>query len=317
MKSQCDRILVLAPIPPTTLDRLRDRFDLIEAWQDPLAFLTHAGEAGTIEIVFTIGNRPLSREMIDRLPSLRYVCHYGVGHDRIDLAALRERDILITNTTGGNSSCVADLAMAMLTACVRRLFAGDRFVRDGRWEKSGTPYGLTAHLGGRKVGLYGLGDIGTKIALRASAFEMVVGYHTRQPRSDVPARYFSSLLALAEWADDLIVAVKATHETAKSVDAAVLRALGPKGYLVNVARGSVVGEDALVAAIRSGMIAGAALDTFENEPAIRSEFASLENVILSPHAGGGTFRAMQDTDEVFLANLGRYLAGQEPQNIVG
>lgn len=309
------RILVLAPIPEPALDLLRNRIELVEAWRDPLGILRELDEAESIEIVFTIGNKPLSREMIECLPSLKYVCHYGVGHDQIDLAALRERKVLMTNTAGASASCVADLAITMLTACVRQVSRGDRFVRDGDW-RSGARYNVTPPLSGRRIGIYGLGEIGRKIALRATAFEMAVGYHNRHPISDVGWQYFQSLLALAEWADDLVIAVKATDKTNRSVDAAVLTALGPHGYLINVARGVIVDEDALISALSSSAIAGAGIDTFDNEPAIRPEFLRFDNVILSPHTAAGTSRAMQETTEIFLANLERYLGGQEAQNLV-
>lgn len=315
MKSRLPRILVLAPIPAAALDRLRDRFDLVEAWQDPMRFLDSDRRASDTEIVFTIGNRPLTRAMVERLPALRYVCHYGVGHDQLDLVALRERGVLVTNTAGASASCVADLAVAMLVACVRRLPRGDRFVREGRWRERDARLGLTPPLGGRKVGIFGLGEIGRRIATRAAAFEMEVGYHARGPKPGVAWLYFATLISLAAWADDLVVAASATPETAGSVDGAVLAALGP-GYLINVARGSIVDEDALVAALRASVIAGAGLDTFANEPAIRSEFLELDTIVLSPHAAAGTHRAMQETTEIFLSNLELYVSGHKPQNVV-
>ena len=306
-------IAVLAPIPSDALAPLRDRLNLVEVWRDPLGLLTSVPDRERIEIAFTIGNRPFTREIIELLPALRFVCHFGIGTDQLDLATLRDRGVLVTNTAGASASCVADLAVTMLLSLVRTLPQADAFVRHGDWSAKRFPY--NASVGGRKVGIYGLGEIGVRIATRLAAFETEVAYHSRSPRAQVPYRHFSSLQALAEWSDDLVVAVSATSETVGSVDRRVLTALG-KGYVVNVARGSIVDEDALIEALQRGVIAGAGLDTFQNEPVIRDEFLELENVILSPHVGGGTARAIRNTTGIFLANLRRYLEGEEPQNVV-
>lgn len=307
-------ILALAPIPARALDPLRGRFRIVEAWADPVGFLRPWPRRQAIEIVFTIGNRPLTHEIIELLPALRYVCHFGAGTDQLDLPALRSRGVLVTNTAGAGAACVADLAVALLLSLVKSLPQGDAFVRRGDWGNA--PYGFDGSVGGRRVGIYGLGEIGSRIATRLAPFEVEVGYHSRSARSDVPYAHFASLEALAAWADDLVVAVSATPQTVDTVSAGVLAALGPHGYLVNVARGSIVDENALLDALRSRALAGAGLDTFRDEPVIREEFRRLDNVILSPHAGGGTERAIARTAEIFLANLERYLRGEPPQNVV-
>lgn len=307
-------ILVLAPLPAQALAPLRGRFRLVEAGPDPLGFLASSPDGRGAEIAFTIGNRPFTRAMVELLPALRYVCHFGVGTDLLDLAALEERGVLVTNTPGASASCVADLAVAMLLSLTRALPGGDAFVRRGDWGVR--PYGFDGAVGGRRVGIYGMGEIGLKVAARLSAFETEIGYHSRSFRPDAPYRRFPSLRELAGWADDLVVAVAATPRTAGTVDRDVLAALGPGGHVVNVARGSIVDEDALLDALRSGGLRGAGLDTFRNEPAIRDEFRGLDNVILSPHAGGGTARAIARTAEIFHANLRRYLEGQPPRNVV-
>jgi hydroxypyruvate reductase len=309
-----DTALVLAPIPADALSAARDRLELITAPDPPLSFLqTYAGR-DDIEIVFTIGNRPLTRAMIELLPALRYVCHFGVGTDQIDLDTLRERGVLVTNTAGASASCVADLAVGLLLSVVRQLPQSDAFVRAGGWQERSLPYGPS--LGGRKVGIYGLGQIGSKVAARLVPFETEIGYHARAQRDALPYRYFATLAELADWADDLIVTVSATPQTVGAVDGPVLEALGPGGTLVNVARGSIVDEPALVAALTSGALGGAGLDTFANEPDIDPAFLTINNVVLSPHVGGGTQRAIAKATEIFLANLDRYLSGQSPQNIV-
>lgn len=308
------RILVAAPIPAEALAPLHDRFELVDASSAPLSFLQACPDPGDFEIALTIGNRPLTRAMIEKLPALRYVCHYGVGTDQLDLAALRARGVLVTNTAGASAGCVAELAVALLLCTIRQLPQGDAFVRSGRWSETPFPYGPS--LGGRRIGIYGFGDIGSAIAARLVPFETEVGYHARSRREAAPYRYFPTLLELAGWADDLVVAVRATEQTVGSVDAAVLDALGAGGMLVNVARGSIVDERALLDALSSGAIAGAGLDTFIGEPSIDEAFLRLDNVVLSPHAGGGTRRAIARATQIFLANLERYIAREPPQNIV-
>lgn len=300
-----ERVLVLAPLPEAVLAPLRGRLDVVEAWAAPPALPDPA------VIAFTIGNRPLTRAMVAGLPALRYVCHYGTGTDLLALDALRERGVLVTNTAGAGADCVADLGAALLLALIRRLLQGDRLVRGGGWAG-----GLAPAVGGRRVGIYGLGAIGGGIARRLAAFGAEIGHHSRSPRPEVPYRAFPSLTALADWAEDLVVTVAATPGTVGSVDAQVLAALGPGGRLVNVARGVIVDEPALIAALREGRLAGAGLDTFENEPAIREDFRHLDNVILSPHTAAHTPRAIQATNAMFLANLERWLAGEEPRNVV-
>lgn len=307
-------ILVLAPLPSGALEPLRGRLRLITAGPDPLGFLASCPDRRRVEIAFTVGNRPFTRAMIELLPALRYVCHFGVGTDQLDLAVLRERGVLVTNTAGASASCVADLAVAMLLSLLRSLPRGDAFVRSGGW--GARPYGFDGSVGGRKVGIYGMGEIGLKVAARLSAFETEIGYHRRSVHPHAPYRRFPSLRDLADWADDLVIAVAATPQTAGTVDRAVLAALGPGSHVINVARGSIVDEEALLDALRSGGLRGAGLDTFQKEPAIHDEFRRLDNVILSPHAGGGTARAIARTTEIFHANLRRYLEGQPPQNTV-
>lgn len=309
-------VLVLAPLPESLLKRLEGRFELIDAWEDPLGVLDACPETQRIEVAFTIGNRPLKAEVIERLPSLRYVCHYGVGHDQIDLDALHRRGVVITNTAGSNSSCVADMAMALLVTCVRRVRAGDDYVRSGAWARNGRMQDATPGMGGRKLGLYGLGGIGRKVAIRAAAFEMEVGYHATAAKPDVGYRFFPTLGGLADWADDLVIAVNATPVTKRSVDGEILRRLGKDGVVVNVSRGSVVDEPDLIAALQTASIAGAGLDVFASEPANPEMLQGFANVVLSPHAGANTHRAWRQTDDVFLENLDRHCRGLRPLNAI-
>lgn len=305
-----DRILVLAPIPEETLDELRDDFELVSAGNDPLAFFDAHPEVASIEIAFTIGNGALTQEMIERLPSLDYVCHFGVGCDGIDREMLRQRGIRFTSTVGSNASCVADYAMLLLGTCVRRLRVADAYVRTGGWASGAATLPRTPHLAGRKVGIYGLGEIGSRIARRAEAFEMEVGYYARSPKPHVPQRYFPTLLSLACWCDDLVISVPANADTIGSVNRHILDALGPDGNLINIARGAIVIEDDLIAALSEQRIAGAGLDVFDREPAVHSGLLGLPNVVLSPHVAANTHRSARQTSEIFLANLRSYLAAR-------
>ena len=307
-------VLILARLPAALLDPLRERFELVEQILEAGDSLGDFPERERVGIAVTMGNTPLTASTIERLPALRYLCHFGVGTDLLDLPALSARGVLVTNTPGANASCVADLAVTMLLSLVKQVPQADAFVRRGAWGNE--RHGFNIPLAGRKVGIYGMGDIGTRTAARLAAFEMEVGYYSRTPRPQSPHRRFASLMELAAWADDLVVAVAANAETQNSVGCEVLAALGPSGVLVNVARGSIIDEDALIDALRSRAIAGAGLDTFRNEPDIRKEFRSLDNVILSPHVAGGTVRAVREATATFLANLQRYLDGAPPQNVV-
>jgi lactate dehydrogenase-like 2-hydroxyacid dehydrogenase len=311
-----ERIVAIARLPQHTLDVLRQRFEVLEAWHDVPTFLKTYRDTAALRVAITIGNRALTREMIALLPALRYVCHYGVGCDRIDVAALAERGVLLTNTAGSNSTSVAELAIFLLGSCVRRICPSDRAVRMGAWANGSMRRQLAPQLAGRKLGIYGFGHIGSKIAQRATGFEMDIGYYCRTPKQAVTHRFFSSLLALAAWSDDLVVAVDATAATERSVNAAVLAALGPHGFLVNVARGSVVAEDDLVVALESGTIAGAGLDVYANEPSVPKALIEAMNVVLTPHMASDTEGAVRTTDQMFFDNLERYFAGLPPQNTV-
>jgi lactate dehydrogenase-like 2-hydroxyacid dehydrogenase len=248
--------------------------------------------------------------LLDRLPGLRLVAVFGAGFDYIDTDALRRRGILLANTPGLTDACVADLAFGLLIATQRRILAADRYLRDGKWKQARFP--LAPRFSGRRLGILGLGRIGAAIARRALGFDLEIAYHNRNARPDLPYRYFEDLAALAEWSDYLVVACPATPATRHRVDAKVLAALGPQGILVNIARGAVVDEAALVAALERRGIAGAGLDVFEHEPQVPERLVALDNVVLTPHLAGGTRETWDDCYAGVAANIDSFLRTGRP-----
>ncbi|THK39583.1 2-hydroxyacid dehydrogenase [Ensifer sp. MPMI2T] len=268
----------------------------------------------SIRAVATGGGTGLSNDWIEKLPSLGIIAINGVGTDKVDLAHARSRNIDVTTTPGVLTDDVADLGIALMLAVLRRLGEGDRLVREGRWA-AGEQLLLGHSPKGKRIGVLGLGQIGRALALRAEAFGMSVRYWNRSKLTDVKWVAHESPADLARDSDVLAVCVAASAATQNVVDASVLEALGPQGIVVNVARGSVVDEDALIEALRSGTIAGAGLDVFVNEPKIRSEFHSTPNTVLMPHQGSATVETRLAMGRLVLANLAAHFAGQKSPNI--
>jgi len=248
------------------------------------------------------------RELIAQMPALEIVSVFGVGYDGVDVAAARERGIAVTHTPNVLNDEVADLAIALVLAVSRRLIEADRYVRSGSWANGPMP--LARKVSGARMGIVGLGRIGLAIAKRAEAFGMSIAYTSRNARADSPYPYFASAEALAREVDFLVVITPGGAATRKLIDAKVLAALGKKGYLINVARGSVVDEQALVSALRDGTIAGAGLDVFENEPQVPSELLALDNVVLTPHIGSATWQTRQAMADLAFGNLEAHFAGR-------
>jgi lactate dehydrogenase-like 2-hydroxyacid dehydrogenase len=261
--------------------------------------------------MITAGGTQLPGSVMDTLPSLRAIVCYGTGYDGVDLKAAKERNIAVGNSPGANAASVADLAVTLMLATTRRILPADEFVRNGSWA-AGRPSPLLrpqAGNPGRRVGIYGMGEIGRKIAARMAAFETEVGYFSRS-RHDVPYRSFESLERLAEWCNVLMIAVRAGAETQHVVNADILHKLGSDGYVVNIARGSVIDEAALVAALQNNTIAGAGLDVFEKEPHPPGALTALPNVVLTPHVGGHTQDSHTAMQDCVVANLDAFFAGQ-------
>jgi lactate dehydrogenase-like 2-hydroxyacid dehydrogenase len=309
MAAESDRVEVLtaARLWPPMMEALQGAFQVHDRTHqsDPAAF---AAIAPRIRAIAASGESKVPRELIAQLPALELVSVFGVGYDGIDVAAARERGIAVTHTPNVLNDEVADLAMALVLAVSRRLIEADRYVRSGAWAHGPMP--LARKVSGARMGIVGLGRIGVAIAKRAEAFGMSIAYTSRSARANSPYRYFPSAEALAREVDFLVVITPGGAATRKLIDAKVLAALGSKGYLVNVARGSVVDEQALLQALRAGTIAGAALDVFENEPHVPGELLALDNVVLTPHVGSATWQTRQAMADLAFGNLQAHFSGR-------
>lgn len=259
----------------------------------------------------TLGGFSTDARMIAALPELGLICCYGTGYEGVDRAAARARGIVVTHAGDSNSTSVAEFAMGLVIAAARRIVQGDMKIRAGGWTSLGIDrMVMTPGLSGKRLGIYGMGTIGRKIAARAEPFEMEIGYHNRSRRTDVAYRWFDGLAALAEWSDVLVVAARASAENRRAVDAGVLRALGPEGVLVNIARGALVDEPALCEALEQGVIAGAGLDVYEDEPNVPDRLKVLPNVVLTPHMAAVARAAQRAQRQVLEENLAAFFAGR-------
>jgi lactate dehydrogenase-like 2-hydroxyacid dehydrogenase len=257
----------------------------------------------------TEANRGASRDLVASLPNLEIISCFGVGVDRIDLAAARQRAIPVTNTPGVMADECADLAIGMMLASARQIVYADLYVRSGEWLKA--PIRLGHSVGGKTVGVVGLGAIGRAIADRAQAFRTKVLWHGPRPKPDAPYEYIPDLTELARRSDFLMVACKGGEETQGLVCAAVLDALGPKGTLINIARGSVVDEPAMIERLRDGRLGFAALDVFQNSPRIAPALLELPNVLLQPHHGSATVETRTAIGQLMIDNLTAHFAGRK------
>jgi lactate dehydrogenase-like 2-hydroxyacid dehydrogenase len=249
--------------------------------------------------------------MMDMLPALQAIVCYGTGYDGVDLTAAASRKIVVGNSPAANAASVADIAMTLMLSVTRRLLSADNYVRSGNWSAAKPSPLMRPQPGnpGRRVGVYGMGEIGRRIAARAAAFEMDVAYHSRS-KHDVPYRYVPSLEALVEWCSVLMIAVRAGADTHHAIDAAMLQKLGPDGYIVNISRGSVIDQAALVAALADKTIAGAGLDVYEKEPHAPDALTAFPNVVLTPHVGGHTIESHVAMQDCVMANLDAFFAGK-------
>lgn len=301
-------LLVVGVLPDWDLDALARRFTLHLLYEAPdrAAFLAQHGPS--IRAICTKGELGADPAMMDACPNAKIIACYGVGVDAIDLPAARARGIAVTNTPDVLTEDVADMAFALLLATARAIPEGDAYVRTGAWAKQG-PMRLTMRVWGKRVGIVGLGRIGRAIARRAEGFGMAIAYSGRA-KKDVPYAFHPSPAALAPHVDIFIVSAAGGPATAGLVDRAAIEALKPGTIFVNVSRGSVVDEAALIEAIRSGRIAVAGLDVFHNEPAIDPVFATFDNVVLSPHQASGTVETRKAMGALMRENLEAHFDGR-------
>jgi lactate dehydrogenase-like 2-hydroxyacid dehydrogenase len=294
------RILVPGRMSKRVLDRLPDRFEpVLVSAADPS--LVTADMASSVVGIAAQGKIPA--DFMDALPNLEIVANFGVGYDGVDAAHAATRGIVVTNTPDVLTEEVADTAIGLLINTVRQLPAAEQWLRQGRWAKEGSFALSPLTLRGRTVGLYGLGRIGLSIARRLESFGVFIAYHTRTPREGLAYRHHPTLKGMAEAVDTIIVIVPGTESTRRSVNAEILQALGPQGVLINVGRGTTVDEAALADALQRGVIAGAGLDVFENEPYVPDALLTLPNVSLLPHVGSASQATRNAMADLVVDNL--------------
>jgi len=301
-------LLLIGPLMPDTMAQLDaayrvHRYDLAPDKEALIAQL-----APTLVAIATRGDYPLPGSLIRRFPAVRLIASSGAGYDGVDIAAARELGIAVTNTPGAVSECVADMAWFLILATVRRLLVNDRYVRAGRWPEGPVP--LTDKVQGERLGILGLGRIGKAIARRGEAFNMDIAYHGRRRQPDVTYRYFDDVVDLARHVKILVCAIPGRTENRGVVSRAVIDALGPRGYFVNVSRGITVDEPYLVDALAHGRLGGAGLDVFADEPRVPEALFALDNVVLQPHAGSGTLPTRNAMGQILVDNLAAFFAGR-------
>ncbi len=306
-------VLLINPVLPALDNELSALYTVHRYYQhaDKRGFLREVGPL--ITGVVTGGASGISNEIMDALPALRIVAINGIGTDAVDLEYARSRGIHVSTTPGVLTDDVADLAIGLLISACRGLCVGDQYVRDGQWGKSALP--LAWKFSGMKIGIVGLGRVGRAIATRAAAFRCQISYTDLREIGDVPYRFVPGLHQLANESDALILAASA-DEAEGIIDADVLDALGPDGYLINVARGKLVNEADLVQALATKRIAGAGLDVFVDEPNVPTELYSLANVVLQPHRASATVQTRIAMGEIVLASLAATFAGRRPETSV-
>lgn len=301
-------LLLVRPIYGPAMAELERDFSVHKPWTvpDPRAYVRQS--CGAVRVAVTTTALGFSRAEIETLPKLEIVGCYGPYVDLVDLAAAKERGVTVTHTPDSTAEPVADLAMGMLVAVMRRICEADRFVRAGKWPT--TVFDSGREVRGKTCGIVGLGRIGREIAARAAAFGMRIAYYGPRVKDGVAYPYYSDLGAMARDSDVLVVTCKLTPETRNLVDARVLDALGKDGFLVNVARGAIVDEDALVAALSGGRLAGAALDVFRDEPRVPEALLKMDNVVLAPHTGTSTREIRDERSRKLLTDLRAFFAGK-------
>lgn len=301
-------VLMIGPYSEWNMPSFETIYDVHKLWlvEDKDAYISrHADE---IRAIATRGDMGASAELIAALPNLEVIACFGVGTDAIDLKAARARNIKVSYTPDVLTGDVADLAIGLCISVTRNIPAADTYLRSGEWKNSAMP--STTRFFGKRMGILGLGRIGMAIAKRAAGFDMEISYHNRNKRDDVPYHYCETVEALAAQCDFLVAAVAGGAGSRAMIGSAALIALGPQGYFINVARGSVVDEAALLHALENGVIKGAGLDVYLNEPNIDSRFMKLNNVVVLPHVGSGTLETRKSMGQLVRDNLAAHFAGK-------
>jgi len=299
------QIVQLASLGAACDQALATRYRVRALW-DETQITAHLDAAAGATVAITSVRKGLKKEWIEQLTSLRAVCSWGVGYETLDMHAIKERGMVASNTPEILDDCVADLAWALLLTAARRTNTGDHYVKSGQWQSIGA-FPLSTRVWGKRMGILGMGRIGTAIAQRAVGFRMQVRYNNRRERQDCPFTFEPSLHKLAEWADFLVLACPGGPQTRHIVDAQVLQALGAQGILINIARGSVVDEAALVSALEKGELGGAGLDVLEREPTVPDAFLHMDQITLMPHVGSATHETRQAMSRLVMDNAVAFL----------
>lgn len=303
MTNKKPALIQLAPIAhPDAEVRLSAHYDVTQLKSGPDHDATVAALRDDAAVIVTSATTSTPADLIDQFPNLRAICSFGVGYDSIDVKHAQQKGIQVSNTPDVLNDCVADHAFGLLLAAARRLGHADRFVRDNLWG-SGTRFPLGVKANHKKLGIVGLGRIGMAIARRAAGFDMEIRYHNRNPRNDTSLEYEPSLEALAQWADFLVIATVGGPSTRKLIDAQILKALGPQGMIINISRGSVIDEQALVQALQDGALGGAGLDVYVDEPKVPDVLKTMDNVVLAPHIASATVETRRAMTELVLSNV--------------
>ncbi len=312
--SQRPHILTGFHFTKPTLAAFEERCEIVGQMTTPTPTVADIppGVAPTVQAIVSTGSVGISDAMMAALPRLSLFCCYGTGYERVDLEAARRRGIMITHGADANAPDVAELAVGILLASTRRLVRADKMIRRGEWkQRIPNRFGAIAGLTGGKVGILGLGAIGLEFAKRIAGFGVEIGYCNRNKRGDVDFPYFPDATELATWCDYLIVCLRSNAANRHIINAEVLKALGPRGHVVNISRGWAVDEKALAHALRDNIIEGAALDVFDEEPYTGTELLELDNLVMTPHFGGGTQHAQRRMTDLVCRNLDNHFAGKQ------
>ena len=308
------KVLMPSPMPSNVVEGLAAATSLVKLWESPDEAAVLAEVAGDVRALAVGGHVKITADYMRQFPALEIVSSFGVGYDTVDAAWAGKHGIVVTNTPDVLNEEVADTALGLMLAAVRQFPAAERHLRAGQWRTKAFP--LTPTLRGRTVGILGLGRIGRAVARRAEAFGLTIVYHGRRPQPGVPYLYCSTVKALAEASDILVVITPGGAETDRLVDRDVLRALGPDGVLINVARGSVVDEAALIEALRDRTILAAGLDVFADEPNVPEELIAMDHVVLLPHVGSASHHTRAAMGQLVVDNIVSWLGGHGPRTPV-
>ncbi len=302
-------LIVTHPQLLNTMADLADEFTMYPLWEAEDQDKLINEVSSRIRGIATTGGVGATAEFIDKFPNLEMIGSFGVGYDAIDIKHAISRGVVVTNTPEVLAEGVAELGLTLLLATARRVVEGDRYVRAGRWAKEGgMPLGKSLH--GKRLGIVGLGDIGKQIAKLAAAFNMEISYYGPNEKPESGYIYENNLVALAKNCDFLMICCKGGEETRHLVNAEVIEAVGPEGMLINISRGTVVDQEAMLLALQTGKLGFAGLDVFENEPEVPAEFLSLDNVVLAPHIGSASVETRLAMGQLVAKNLRAYFNGQ-------